>query len=165
MLDVVEPFFGRRRGSAATLLSAWPTPDLSHRGWSLVGHPVLVVRAPGPVRQGPRAGVDVRVAASAGDFRTVERVAVEGFPLDEARGLSPGRLFPPRLAGTGLVVHLGLLAGEPAGVGNVFFAHGLVNLCLAATLPQAVAYTSDTSRPGFVRLGFLPITRFTLWSR
>ena len=27
----------------------------------------------------------------------------------------------------------------------------------------AVAYTSDDSRPGFVRMGFLPITRFTLW--
>ena len=29
----------------------------------------------------------------------------------------------------------------------------------------AVAFTSDHSRPGFVRMGFLPITRFTLWSR
>jgi hypothetical protein len=27
----------------------------------------------------------------------------------------------------------------------------------------AVAFTSDYSRPGFLRMGFLPITRFTLW--
>jgi len=65
-------------------------------------------------------------------------------------------------------------------------AHGVVNLCLAATLPPArrrgvwhalatarcastpdlpaVAFTSDYSRPGFLRMGFLPITRFTLWA-
>jgi hypothetical protein len=63
----------------------------------------------------------------------------------------------------------------------------LVNLCLAATLPSArrrgawaslvwarvddarelpaAAFTSDDSRPGFIRMGFLPITRFTLWLR
>jgi hypothetical protein len=34
----------------------------------------------------------------------------------------------------------------------------------APELP-AIAYTSDYSRPGFVRMGFLPITRFTLWYR
>jgi hypothetical protein len=28
----------------------------------------------------------------------------------------------------------------------------------------AVAFTSDCSRPGFLRMGFLPITRFTLWA-
>jgi hypothetical protein len=28
-----------------------------------------------------------------------------------------------------------------------------------------VAYTSDFSRPGFLRMGFLPVTRFTLWLR
>ena len=29
----------------------------------------------------------------------------------------------------------------------------------------AVAFTSDYSRPGFERLGFLVVTRFTLWWR
>jgi hypothetical protein len=69
----------------------------------------------------------------------------------------------------------------------VHVGHGLVNLCLGATLPgvrrrgvwrslvwervsedpgkPAVAYTSDDSRPGFLRMGFLPVTRFTLWAR
>jgi hypothetical protein len=28
----------------------------------------------------------------------------------------------------------------------------------------AVAFTSDYSRPGFLRMGFLPITVFTLWA-
>jgi hypothetical protein len=43
--------------------------------------------------------------------------------------------------------------------------HALVAARCAATpdLP-AVAFTSDYSRPGFVRTGFLPVTRFTLWA-
>jgi hypothetical protein len=27
----------------------------------------------------------------------------------------------------------------------------------------SVAFTSDDSRPGFVRMGFLPMFRFSLW--
>jgi hypothetical protein len=34
----------------------------------------------------------------------------------------------------------------------------------APDLP-AVAYTSDDSRPGFRRMGFLVVSRFTLWAR
>lgn len=62
-----------------------------------------------------------------------------------------------------------------------------MNLCLGATLPAArrrgvwealvwarvgdapdlpaVAYTSDDSRPDFLRMGSLPLARFTLWVR
>ena len=44
LLDRVDAFF--TGGSTATLLSAWPTPDLSSRGWTLMGHPMFVVGAP-----------------------------------------------------------------------------------------------------------------------
>jgi hypothetical protein len=66
-------------------------------------------------------------------------------------------------------------------------AHGVVNLCFAATLSAgrrrgvwsalvwarvdqapdqpAVAFTSDDSRPGFVKMGFLPMARLTLLVR
>lgn len=184
VLATVGSFFGDAR---ATLLSVWPTPDLSSEGWSLVGHPAMVLRSPGAVVHQRATGVDVRVASAPEDFATAERVAVEGYPFEEAQSLPSGSLFPPTLNGTGLVVRLGLLGGEPVAVGNVVVAHGLVNLCLGATLPAArrrgvwealvwarvneapdlpaVAYTSDYSRPGFLRMGFLPITRFTLWLR
>ena len=107
--------------------------------------------------------------------------------MDEARGLLPGELFPSALVDNGLIVRLGLVDGAPVAVGNVHVGHGVVNLCLGATLRAArrrsvwqalvwsrvaedptlpaVAYTSDFSRPGFLRMGFLPISRFTLWSR
>lgn len=189
VLRTVESFFDEASpsGRPATLLSIWPTPDLSVRGWSLVGHPAMVLRTPGAVVHGPAPGVEVRVATAPEDFTTAERTVVAGYPFEEAQGLPAGSLFPPALKGTDLVVRLGVLDGETVAVGNVVVAHGLVNLCLGATLPSArrrgvweslvwarvqeapelpaVAYTSDDSRPGFLRMGFVPITRFTLWLR
>jgi hypothetical protein len=177
--------FSARR--PATLLSMWPTADLSAMGWSLVGHPALVLRTPGPVRHQPAPGVSVRVARSPEDLATAERIAIEGYPFEGARGCPTGALFPPALTDTDLVVRLGLLDGVPVAIGNVAVAHGLVNLCLGATLPAArrrgvwealvwdrindasdlpaVAYTSDDSRPGFLRMAFVPVMRLTLWAR
>ncbi|MGH8991793.1 MAG: hypothetical protein ACRDYV_03650 [Acidimicrobiia bacterium] len=185
VLDEVESFYAAGK-SVATLLSIWPTPDLSARGWSLMGHPAFVARGPVPRSVPLRDGVEVRVAGDAGDLAVAERVAIEGYPMPEAGG-EPGALLPPALLETGVRVRLGLCDGEPSAVGNSYVGLGVVNLCLGATLPAArrrgvwealvwarvndapdqpaVAYTSDHSRPGFIRMGFLPITRFTLWAR
>lgn len=185
-LDVAEDFFAGT-GHPVTLLSIWPTPDLSDRGWSLVGHPAVVVRGPGPVDHEPPPDVEVRVAVSDDDRAAAERVTIEGYPMPEAHDLPVRALYPSTLRDRGITVRLGLLDDEPAGVGNVHVGHGLVNLCLGATMPAArrrgvwqslvwarvaedpdspaVAYTSDDSRPGFVRMGFVPVTRFTLWAR
>ena len=49
------------------LLSAWPTPDLSQHGFSLMGHPPLMYRAPeGRRRRGP-------TASRSGPWRTRRR--------------------------------------------------------------------------------------------
>src|SRR5690606_7183803 len=85
----------------------------------------------------PARDVEIRRANSVDDFAVAERVVIDGYPLDEARGLPTGSLFSPALAGSDLAVHLGLLDGVPVAVGNVTVAHGLVNLCLAATLHSA----------------------------
>ena len=168
-------------------MSIWPTPDLSGRGWSLVGHPALVARAPGPVTATTADGVSISRAEAAADFETAERVAIEGYPLDMARDAPVGSVLPAALASGPITVRLGLLDGAAVAIGNVFVGHGVVNLALGATMPAArrrgvwealvwarvsedptlpaVAYTSDFSRPGFIRMGFMPITRFTLWYR
>jgi hypothetical protein len=186
VLDDVESFFAGSR-FPVTLLSIWPTPDLAPRGWSLVGHPALVARGAAPFEHERPADVDVRRAESADDLATAERIVIEGYPIDEAAGGPPGSILTPATVEGGIVVRLGLLDGEPVAVGDVHVGRGVVNLCLGATLPAArrrgvwealvwarvgdapdspaVAYTSDFSRPGFLRMGFLPITRFTIWAR
>jgi hypothetical protein len=186
VLDEVAAFY--RNGSPALLLSAWPTPDLSRRGWMLVGHPMFVVRGATPVSsydELPKPGVSVRLARSAQDLALMERLLVDGYPIPELADLPPNRALGAALIGGPVAHRVGYLAGAPVATGASLAAHGVVNLCLASTLPAArrqgvwqamvnarcadapnlpaVAFTSDYSRPGFVRMGFLPIQRFTLW--
>jgi hypothetical protein len=181
----IESFFASSDGRPRTLLSMWPTPDLSARGWTLVGHPAFCVRAPGPHEHALSEGVGIERVTTRERLAIAEAIAVEGYPMDELRGSPSGTLIPPSLLGTSVSCRIGLVDGEPVAVALRHTAHGMVNLCLGATLPAArrrgvwqelvwarvddapdlptVAYTSDDSRPGFIRMGFLPITRFTLW--
>ena len=186
VLDEVAAFYAGR--SPGLLLSAWPTPDLSQRGWTLVGHPMFVVRGPAPASTydaSPKPGVTVRRARSADDLALMERLLVDGYPIPELAGLPPNSALGGGLVGGPLAHRIGYLGGEPVATGASLVAHGVVNLCLASTLPEArrrgvwqamvnarcadapdspaVAFTSDYSRPGFVRMGFLPVSRFTLW--
>lgn len=132
-------------------------------------------------------GVEVVGAVDAADVADAERVLVEGFPIPGARGLPPGAELPATLLDSALSMRFARHEGKPVAVGLGHAAHGVLNLCGGATLPAArrrgawealvwarvedapdlpaLAYTSDDSRPGFVRMGFLPITRFTLWYR
>ena len=186
VLTAIDEFFAAGH-HPATILSAWPTPDLTSRGWVLVGHPRFVLRAPAEHTFRSNAGVAVRLAHTAADLAAAEAVAVRAYPLPEADDLRPNALFGPGLLGGSLRVRVAAVEGTPAAIGSSHVAHGVVNLCLAATLPTArrrgaweslvwariddgpglpaAAFTSDDSRPGFVRIGFLPVTRFTLWLR
>lgn len=169
----IDGWYGARD---AVVFSAWPTGDLSHLGWELVGHPTFMVRAPGPLPEAKPA--DVRVVSSAADLAVAAHVAERGYPL-------PGVSFGSGPRGT--TVRLGLLDGTPVSVAANTVADGVNHLCFAATLPAArrrgvwralvaarladapdlpaVTCTSDDSRPGFERMGFLPVTRLTLWRR
>ena len=188
LLDEIDGYFAPAR-SPATVLSVWPTPDLTERGWQLIGHPVFLVR-PGSTRtdtNAPADGVDVRLATTADDLAVAERIAIEGYPLEEAQGAPPNSILGVDLLDGPVRFRVGYHHGRAVSVASSHVAYGLVNLCLAATLPDerrngvwralvnarvqdgpnlpVVAFTSDFSRPGLQRMDFLPITRFTLWLR
>ena len=179
MLDHVDRFYdGVDR--PVSLLSMWPTPDLSSRGWRLEGHPMIV--ACGPWGGDPRRPGDEAIVRDVGpdEVATFERVFCEGYPM-------PGGEVPVGLLDRGVTLRLGVVDGEPVAAAAGFVGSGVVNLCGAATLQAArrtgawgalvrarmadapdlpaLAYTSDFSRPGFVHMGFLPFTRFTIWLR
>jgi hypothetical protein len=186
-LDTIADFYAAATGRPALLLSVWPVPDLSARGWHVAGHPMFVVRTPGPVTATPRAGVEVRDVTTPDDLLVVEHIAIDGYPIPEAKDDPPGTAFPEALLGSGMSLRLGLVDDEPVSAAASFHAYGVVNLCFAATLDTgrrrgvwsalvwarageapdepAVAFTSDDSRPGFVKMGFLPVSRFTLLVR
>jgi len=181
VLDTISDFYADVTDRAALLLSVWPLPDLAARGWHLAGHPMFVVRAPGPVTAATREGVVVRDVTTPDDLRIVERVAIDGYPIDEAKGEPPGSVYPDAILGSPVSLRLGLVSAAAA-----LAAHGVVNLCFAATLDAgrrrgvwsalvwarvreapdqpAVAFTSVDSRPGFVKMGSSPRSASRSWS-
>jgi hypothetical protein len=188
-LDEVEGFLAGGGSGEAYLWSAWPTPDLRPRGWVLEGHPPLLLRPPGarPVPPVP-PGLRVDRVAGVDALRDWERVAVDGFPYRELQPWRPGELLNERvLSDTRLRLWVGYQDDRPVCVGSLFVAEGVAAFSLRVTLPEArrrgywaamaavrlveepglpaVGIFSDMSRPSAEAIGFLPLTRFTLWHR
>ncbi len=187
VLHRVEVGAKRDQPAATYLWSAWPTPDLTGEGWELVGHPPMLVRPPGgPVP--PAAPVDVRPVTDAAGVEDWSRVAAEGYPMPDLLPYRPGALFDERiLADPRWRLWVGYADGRPVSVGTLFVAHGFAQLALGVTRPEhrgrgfwhamlrarllaapdllSGSVFSDDSRPGIERLGYLPVTRFTLWRR
>lgn len=186
-LDDIEAFYVAGDGDVH-LWSPWPTPDLSDRGWRLEGHPPMMLRPPaGPVDVA--APDDLRIARVADPAGVDDwcRVAVDGFPLEEVTPYRPGDLLDERiLRDDRWRLFVGYVDGTPVCMGTLFVEFGLGHFFLAVTRPDArgrgyygamsrrriaevpdlplAAVFSDMSRPpAEARLGFLPLTRFTLW--
>jgi hypothetical protein len=139
---------------------------------------------PPPVPPGLRAERVTRVVG----LRDWERVAVDGFPYRELQPYRPGVLLEERvLADERLRLWVGYEDDRPVCMGTLFVDAGVAAFSLGVTLPEArrrgywaamagvrlleepdlpaVGIFSDMSRPPAEALGFLPLTRFTLWHR
>jgi hypothetical protein len=180
----------RKHGEPAEtyLWSAWPTPDLSERGWQLEGHPPLMVRQPGGRVPDVPQGIDITRVTDVAGLHDWEKVAVEGYPLDDLLPFRPGSfLGEPVLDDDRWRLWVGYDDGRPVSIGTQFVSHGFALYALGVTLPEARGrgywygmvrermlaepdllsggVFSDDSRPGIEKLGYLPVTRFTLWRR
>lgn len=186
-LDEIEAFYASGAGEVQ-LWSPWPIPDLTDRGWQLEGHPPLLLRPPsGPVDVDAPDDLRIERVTDADGVDDWCRVAVDGFPLDDVAPYEPGDLLDERiLRDDRWRLFVGYTDDTPACIGTLFVEHGLGHFFLAVTHPEArgrgyygamsrrrmaevpdlplAAVFSDMSRPAAeTRLGFLPITRFTLW--
>lgn len=188
-MTAVEGFFDGHGSGEVYLWSAWPTPDLRPRGWVLEGHPPLLLRPPGGPPPPPvPPGLRVEPVTGVGGLRDWERVAVDGFPYRDLQPYRPGVLLDERvLADRRLRLWVGYEADHPVCIGTLFVDAGVASFSLGVTLPSArrrgywaamaavrladqpdlpaVGVFSDLSRPSAEALGFLPLTRFTLWHR
>ena len=189
--DLLDEIDGRFRGGSGEvyLWSLWPTPDLRDRGWTLEGHPPLLIRPPAALApvdapDHPPSPVSDRQALA-----EWERVTVRGYPLSELLGAGTHTLADPALLDDGrLRLWLGRDdRGRPVSASAQFVSQGLASLAFGVTLPEArrrgqwsvharhrlhaeperwhAGVFSDFSRPGAERLGFVPIIRFTLYRR
>jgi hypothetical protein len=115
-------------------------------------------------------------------------VAVDGFPYRELQPYRPGALLDEGVLDDGrLRLWVGYEQDRPVCIGSLLVEAGVASFSLGVTLPAArrrgywaamagvrlahepalpaVGVFSDMSRPSAEALGFVPITRFTLWHR
>jgi GNAT superfamily N-acetyltransferase len=164
-----------------TLLSAWPTPDLSELGLRLVGHPPLMFRPPTPL---PSPPPELRVVEVDGPLRLAdfERTLIAGYPIPQDAGST---IFDLRQLGEVVRLFVGYVGEEPLSVAGAAVAHGVVEIDWVATMPSArgrgygraltaaaagvardlpaVLLSSDPGHPVYRRLGFIDLLRCTLW--
>lgn len=186
LLDEVEGQLHAGRGRV-WLWSPWPTPDLRHRGWELAGHPPVLVRPPGPAPAPPATDVEVVEVHDASGVAAWQQVVARGYPLEELADRTEPAWLDPRVLDADHRLWLGLRGGRAVAAGASHVAAGTLVFAMGATLPAArghgawnalahvrltahphlpaASLFSDDSRPLAERLGFVPIHRWTLWTR
>ncbi len=162
------------------LLSAWPLPACLPDGMSLVGHPPLMLRPPGPFSVARPPGFRICPVDDRQHLADFDAVLKAGFPLPGGAAVADHRL---------LGQHLRLLVGydgdHPVATAGACAANGVVEIDWVATLPThrrrgvgaamtAAAASTDPTRPAVLlasddgrdlyrRLGFIDLLRFTIW--
>jgi hypothetical protein len=163
------------------LVSAWPMPAPQGDGWHLIGHPPFMVRPAGGTA--PPVPPSLRIAEVHDDAGVADYAAVvrDGFPVD------PGALADPRSRVENFRMFTGYEEDRPVAVAAAYLGDGMADVCWVACMPDArgrgygEALTwaatladptmpaglcaSDLGRPVYERMGYLPVSRFTLWMR
>lgn len=185
LLDELRPLLSAGTGDVL-VWSLWPTPDLRRRGWSLMGHPPLLLRPPTDLAPVPACAPEPHIVRTVDELGVWEDVAVRAYPLPAPDG-APALLGPALLDDDRVVLRISYEADEPVSASAHFVAHRLAGLAFAATLPAArgrghwrrhaaarlrarpdlwhAGVFSDFSRPLAEAIGFVPIVRLTLWYR
>ena len=81
----LDAFFAES-GSPWVMWSAWPTPDLEPLGYQPVGHPPLMVRAPGTKRRPMPDSLRIIEVSDPDMLTRFDRVFIEWYPLDSTPG-------------------------------------------------------------------------------
>jgi GNAT superfamily N-acetyltransferase len=185
-LRAINRFYTRRPAGEVLLFSPWPTPDLGPYGWRLEGHPPLMLR---PAGAGAASrGTDLRIeeVRDAEGLRQYERVIVTGYPFE---GVDPDHaLLDTAVLDDGRVrCWIGWCDDRAVSAVSVFTDAGINDVTVLATVPQArgrgygealmwaatladpqlpaMLLSSDLGRGVYERMGYLPVLRFTVWSR
>jgi hypothetical protein len=179
-------FFAGAPGGPWMVFSATPTPDLRPYGLEPVGHPPLMLRPAGGERHPPPPDLEIGEVADSDTLRVFERTLIAGYPMPELRDLGTAALFPDALlADDNFRLYLGLVDGEPAGTSMAHLGESMSHvewvsaieavrgrgygeaMTWSATLAlpdrPSMLISSDDGRRTYERMGYLPLTRFTLW--
>lgn len=175
-------------GVPVELISPSPTPDLTERGWVLVGHPPLMARQPGTVHA-PAVPAELRIheVVDRPGLETFERTLIDGYPLPDLQPYAWGGFLDEPVLNGPTRFWLGFVDGRPVATAAAHVAAGVNTVELVATVEQArgrgygaavtwaattadptlpaVLIASDPGRPVYERLGYTALTRWTMWHR
>jgi GNAT superfamily N-acetyltransferase len=187
-IDAFFAFSQRTRSGGVLLMSVWPTGDLRPYGWRLMGHPPLHLLPAGATPHPAPPELEITEVRDRTALHDWERVAIDGFPLEEVAGAPPGTVVNDAwLAEPRRRLWVGYAAGRPVSASAAWVEDVINNVTLVATLPDArrrgygealtwpatladpalpaMLFSSDDGRPVYERMGYLPLLRMTLWYR
>jgi GNAT superfamily N-acetyltransferase len=183
----MHDFYGAGPGGPFLVYSGWPTPDVRDLGFGAIGHPPLMLRLPGDIATSNPEGFALRRVEDAPAAAQFERTLALGYPIPEVDPDLAGCFIGPNpAAAPGWRHFLGLLDGEPVATGSAWVGEHHVHIEFISTLPDArgrgighavtaavtradpelpaLLIASDLGRPVYDRMGYLTITRFTMWA-
>ncbi|MFC5952469.1 GNAT family N-acetyltransferase [Pseudonocardia lutea] len=162
------------------LVTPYPTPDLRPAGLRLMGHPHFMVRPAGGAAPALPPGVTVTEVDDPDGLAEWATVLAAGFP-------APASPPPAALLGGPARFWLARTDGRPVATALSWTGHGVVDVECVSALPQyrgrgigaavtwaatlaepalpAVLISSDDGHGVYRRMGYLPVSRWTLWHR
>ena len=186
--DVVgeaEAFFRARAGGPFLLWGGFPVPDLAGRGWAAMGHPPLMLRPVGGEAPPLPDGLDVHPVRTVEELEEFTTTLVEAFPVAELAGLPNGGYGPELLDVDGWHMWVGRIDGRAVATSAAWVHGGIVDVEWISARPEtrgrgvgaavtwaatmvdparpAMLIASDLGQPVYERMGYLRLTRFTLW--
>jgi hypothetical protein len=184
VLDEISEFFAPAdAGTPFLVWSATPTPDLGARGWSLMGHPPLMLRSPAAVEPPRPDGLEIVRVRDRQSLAAFETTMIEAYPVPEMTGrhvFADGVLDAP-----GWQMWLGVVDDRPVATAAAHVTDAFVDvewistreshrgrrigeaITWAATLAvadrPAMLFASDLGQPVYERMGYVKLARLTLW--
>jgi hypothetical protein len=180
----LRDFFAARSGGPYMVFSPWPLADLAPHGFARVGHPPLMLRAPGGSAP-PAPGLRIVRAADADTLADFERTLIEAYPIAEMQPWQRGAYLREPVLDSNWRFFVGyegdnavataaayvsptvtmveLVSSRPEGRGKGYGA--AITAAASLTEPErpAMLVASDLGRNVYARLGYAPILRYTLW--
>jgi len=184
VIDEIQEFFAPDNERTPFLVwSATPTPSFHERGWTLMGHPPLMLRGVAPAEPPRPDGLEIVPVADAATLADFDATMTEAYPVPEMIGRE--FFHEGVLDARGWHMWLAVLDGRPVGTAAAHVNDAFVDvewistraecrgrrigeaLTWAATLAApdrpAMLFASDPGRPVYERMGYLVLARLTLW--
>lgn len=181
----IRTFYAARGGMPYVVMSPFPTPDLRARGLTLCGHPPFMYRPAGGEAPPPRGGLDVVAVRDDADHADFWRACAAFYPMHGVAPETIATYSDARVDAFGWRLWLGRSGAEVVATAASWVDEGVNQVEMVSTAPAsrgqgvgaaltwaattadpdlpAVLIASDLGRGVYERLGYVALSRWTLW--